>query len=81
MTLKKKMSWQIKCSEMVEQHEKDFDSVRDMAEEFGYSVGSIAQFLTVGYAMRVYPEIEQMTHFTSALNFVKMRKFKRNFDD
>ena len=76
-----KVSWQVRCSMLVEMQERDNLSCRELAAQTGYSLGMMAQSLTLGYALRVYPkQLGDIKHFTQALKFVKEKNFKRKLD-
>lgn len=65
---------------MLKFQEKQNASVRDVADEFGYSVGQTANCLTLAYALRVYEELEDVKHYTKAIKFIKVKNFRRSFD-
>jgi len=78
--LKKKSTWQDTCKELVKAQEENSLSCRELSHIVGYSHGTISQCLTLGYALRVYPELEKIKHLTKALEFIKDKKFKRKIN-
>lgn len=76
----KKQKWQDRCRDIIAYHEKHEASVRDIADEYGLSVGQAATCLTLAFAMRVHDELENIKHYTKALEFIKDKDFRRHFD-
>lgn len=73
--------WQRRVENLVEHNEKYNLSCRDLADEFNKSKSQISADLNLGYALRVYPELEQVENYVDALAFIKVKNFRRKLDD
>lgn len=77
----KRITWQQRCAALLLYNEEHELSCRELAEEFNYSKSQISTDLTLGYAIRVYPELEEVENYIDAIAFVKMKGFHRKLND
>lgn len=76
----KKVSWQERVK-MLEDYQKQTGlSLRALAEEFDYSLGKMSYELNLAAALEIYPELKNMVKITSAIKFIKRKKFHRELD-
>lgn len=73
-----KQTWQRRVESMVEYNEEHNLSCRDLAEQLNISKSQASTDLTLGYALRVYNELEEVANYTDALKFVKDKNFNRH---
>lgn len=76
----KKLTWQERVTKLVEYNEKHELSCRELAYEFNFSKSQVNADLNLGYALRVFSELERIDNYVKALAFIKQKKFHRKID-
>lgn len=77
----KRLTWQERTTALVSYYEQHESTCRELADEFNMSKTHIGRDLNLGYALRVYPQLEKVEGYNEAVEFIKKVGFKRKLDD
>lgn len=75
--LQKRQTWQQRSTALLEHQRETGKSIRELADELECSKSRIAQDLTLGAALLVYPNLDKITKYNDAVAYVKKKRFTR----
>ena len=74
----RKLTWQQFARSLRKAQVDDALSIRELCDEYNYSIGKIHSYLTLAEALDQFPELDRIEKYSDAVAFIRTKDFHRS---